>query len=102
MNIKTSTHKSIRGWQSESIITLSDKHEIHVTTMKRHSGAIATTARRVQVDRGATSFIMFTDFSKCYTSSQGRCTERFVQNQHNNIIGDAEQIRNDCNEWYSK
>lgn len=102
MNINTKTYKGIRGWTSESIIVLSEKHEVHITTMKRHSGAVATTATRKKIENGFASHVVFQDFSKCYTSVYARCTEKLVQSQHAAIVANANLIKRDCNEWYER
>lgn len=96
----TQTSKTHYGWQSESTVDIGNGRALQILTMKRHSGAIVTSATCVKPERGGYSFMMGSDFNKSYKSTKNRCTEKNVVEQHNAVVADVDQIKADCEAFY--
>jgi RNA:NAD 2'-phosphotransferase (TPT1/KptA family) len=100
--MKTSTYKcTIRSsWVSETDIPLTENTKIVVRTSKTHSGALVTQATRYKIDGDMMSYEPFSDFSKRYSITQNRCTQKNILTQHESVLANIDQIKADCARVY--
>lgn len=89
MEIETTTTKNMRdGWMSESVIPMNvtteeGEMQVRVTTMKRYSGHLGTTATVVYQKADSFSFMAFQDFSKTISSVKlARVTAAVCESNH--------------------
>lgn len=100
--MKTSIYKCPfhKSWVAETSVSFTENTIIIVRTSKTHSGALVTQATRYVVDGNIISYVAFSDFSKRYSISNLRCTEKNITNQHQSVISDIEKIKFDCSQFY--
>lgn len=94
--------KSCYGtWMAESFLPFKENKKICVTTMKRSSGNIATTAKvGIQEDYFFT-FSPFTDFNQTLIQSSERCTKPAIERQHTAALAMLDSIRNQALNHYN-
>ena len=102
--MKTSTYKCPfnKSWVTETSIPLTENTTIVVRTSKSYSGVLFTTATRYIIDGQTKTHMPFSDFSKRYSATALRCTEKNVTSQHQSVISDIDAIKADCAKFYSK
>jgi hypothetical protein len=88
--MKTSIRKNYRGnWEAETHIDMPelgvDKF-LDITTTKRYSGNLVTTASVHTRDGYFVTHMMYQDFNTNYLTSGDRCTEKNVRKQHDLAI----------------
>jgi hypothetical protein len=86
--------KSCYGtWMAESFLPFKENQKICVTTMKRSSGNITTTAKVGIQEDYFFVFSPFTDFNQTLISSSERCTKPAVEQQHIAALAMLDSIR---------
>jgi hypothetical protein len=96
------TVKSSVGWVAETKIDRVDGTQLRIITRKSASGTIYTFASRFVVESGMATHVPFLDFSKVYMTSTGKCTEKKVATQQYQVLQRLDEIKADCNTFYSK
>lgn len=102
--MKTTTYKCPfhKSWVAETSIPFAENTTIVVRTSKSYSGVLFTTAIRYTIDGQTRTYMPFSDFSKRYSATTLRCTEKNVTSQHQSVISDIDTIKSDCAKFYSK
>ena len=76
-------YKCIYGWKAESQVELGNDRVLSITTMKRSSGALVTTASVGKREGMFISHMMFQDFNTSVeTSTPKKVTQKAVETQH--------------------
>ena len=71
------------GWACETIEPMEGGKNLRITTMKRYSGRLCTTARAEKIEpSGMSTFQPFKDFSRTLIETDTRATARAVEAQH--------------------
>jgi hypothetical protein len=92
--MKTIIRKSAYGtWMAETTLPLADSLHICLTTMKRSSGNITTTATVGKQNGRLFIYEPFKDFNQSLISSSERCTKPAVERQHTAAIAMLDSIR---------
>ena len=82
--MKTQTFKSMRGWQSVTVVQapeIGPKRIIEILTMKRSSGRLVTTAQVQTIEAGLLLYRTFSDFNEFLAANKTRATEKTVAAQ---------------------
>lgn len=80
------------GWTVVSYLEFRGDLRIKLTTMKRHSGKLVTTASAMRQDGAFESHMMYADFSQNVISETVRVTEKAALDQHNRVIAMRDEI----------
>ncbi len=102
MNTKIS--KGIHGWTAETRVPLDEGYALHILTMKRHNGAVVTTAQRVKLECYGFSYVAFQDFNMRVPTDLkvGRATEKAIADQHQRALAKLGEIKAACDAHYAK
>ena len=100
--MKTAYFKGYHGNQAESGVELPDNRFLKITTMKRSSGNLATTATVGKSSGNSFSFVVFQDFNKTLANEKIRVTEKAVKNQHDKVLENLDDLKAEIAEYYSK
>lgn len=100
--MNTRTRKTHHGYMTETNIPLSDSMQLSLTTMKRSSGNLTTTAVVMIRDGQFFSHRMFHDYNKTLlTSRVARCTPKALETQHAQALQNLDVIRETVNHHYA-
>jgi len=100
--MKTRTRKTPSGYMTETNILLSDSMQLSLTTMKRSSGNLTTTAVVTIREGQFFSHRMFHDYSKTLLSSRvARCTPKALETQHAQALQNLDVIKDTVNHHYA-
>lgn len=80
------------GWTVVSYLEFRGDLRIKLTTMKRHSGKLVTTASAMKNDGAFESHMMYADFSQNVISETVRVTEKAALAQHNAALAVRDEI----------
>lgn len=80
------------GWTVTTYIDFRGDLRIKLTTMKRHSGKLVTTASAMRQDGAFESHMVFADFSQNVISETVRVTEKAAVAQHNAALAKRDEI----------
>ena len=80
-------------WMAETTLPLANDLHICLTTMKRSSGNITTTATVGKQNGRLFIYEPFKDFNQSLISSSERCTKQAVERQHTAAIAMLDSIR---------
>lgn len=95
--------KNMHGeWQCESEVALPDNRIMRINTSKRSSGQLATTATVGRMDGAFFTFMMFQDFNRTLRSAKVRCTQRVVEEMHDDVLNDIDTVKAAVEEFYAK
>jgi len=101
--MKTKIVKSCYGtWMAETQTKLTDELHFNITTMKRHSGNITTTAQVGKKDGFFFIYEPFKDFSVTLICSSTRCTKLAVERQHSEALGMLEGVQAQALDHYNR
>lgn len=100
--MNTSYFKGYYGHQAETGMDLPDNRFLKITTMKRSSGNLATTATVGKSSGNSFSFVVFQDFTKTLVNEKVRVTEKAVKNQHDKVLENLDALKAEIAEYYSK
>ena len=100
--MKTAYFKGYYGHQAETGMDLPDNRFLKITTMKRSSGNLVTTATVGKSSGNSFSFVMFEDFNKTLLHEKVRVTEKAVKNQHDKALENLDALKAEIAEYYSK
>ena len=100
--MKTAYFKGYYGQQAETGLDLPDNRFLKITTMKRASGNLATTASVGKSNGDSFSFVVFQDFNKTLASEKVRVTEKAVKTQHDKVLENLDALKAEIAEFYSK
>lgn len=97
---------SIKGWQAESRLKLSDGRELEITTHKGLcSGTLDSSATVFHIDGNSRihsfAFGARGDFRKTLFASKERCTEKSVRLQHTQAVAQIEDLLAEIEAHYS-
>jgi len=100
--MNTRTRKTPHGYITETNIPLSDSMQLSLTTMKRSSGNVTTTAV-VSIREGQFfSHRVFHDYNKTLlTSRVARCTPKALETQHAQALQALDAIKDTVNHHYA-
>jgi hypothetical protein len=101
MKKTTVTRKDYHGaWASKTQIELPDDHVLEISTSKKSSGVLSTTATVHKVEGSFMSHRMFQDYSKQLVAERVRVTEKAVVAQHNRAMEQLDSILVEVNAQY--
>jgi len=100
--MKTAYFKGYYGQQAETGLDLPDNRFLKITTMKRASGNLATTACVGKSSGDSFSFVVFQDFNKTLANEKVRVTEKAVKTQHDKVLENLDALKAEIAEFYSK
>ena len=100
--MNTRTRKTPQGYMTETNIPLSDSMQLSLTTMKRSSGNLTTTAVVTIREGQFFTHRVFTDYSKTLlTSRVARCTPKALETQHAQALQSLDVIRDTIDHHYA-
>jgi len=100
--MQTRTRKTPHGYITETNIPLSDSMQLSLTTMKRASGNLTTTAVVTIREGQFFSHRMFHDYNKTLlTSRVARCTPKALETQHAQALENLDVIRETVDHHYA-
>ena len=100
--MNTRTRKTPHGYMTETNIPLSDSMQLSLTTMKRSSGNLTTTAVVTIREGQFFTHRMFHDYSKTLLSSRvARCTTKALETQHAQALQNLDVIRDTIDHHYA-
>ena len=100
--MNTRTRKTHHGYMTETNILLSDSMQLSLTTMKRSSGNMTTTAVVTIREGQFFSHRMFHDYNKTLlTSRVARCTPKALETQHAQALQSLDVIRDTIDHHYA-
>ena len=100
--MQTRTRKTPHGYMTETNIPLSDSMQLSLTTMKRASGNLTTTAVVMIREGHFFSHRMFHDYNKTLlTSRVARCTPKALETQHAQALQNLDVIKDTVNHHYA-
>jgi hypothetical protein len=100
--MNTRTRKTPQGYMTETNIPLSDSMQLSLTTMKRASGNLTTTAVVTIREGQFFSHRMFYDYNKTLlTSRVARCTPKALETQHAQALQSLDVIRDTIDHHYA-
>jgi hypothetical protein len=100
--MNTRTRKTHHGYMTETNIPLSDSMQLSLTTMKRASGNMTTTAVVTIREGQFFTHRVFTDYSKTLlTSRVARCTPKALETQHAQALQSLDVIRDTIDHHYA-
>ena len=100
--MNTRTRKTHQGYMTETNIPLSDSMQLSLTTMKRSSGQLTTTAVVTIREGQFFTHRMFHDYSKTLLSSRvARCTTKALETQHAQVLQNLDVIRETIDHHYA-
>lgn len=99
--------KNMRGnWEAKTTIDLKivegKKHILELYTSKNSGGVLYTSASVSKVENGFVSYILYQDFYKIINRSKERCTQKAVENLHNEAKEKIEEIKKEAVAFYKK
>jgi len=94
------------GWEARNLIPapeLGAGKYIMFLTMKRYSGAFASTAQVVSLENGCPTFSMFGDYRKgVIVKMNARATQKAVNEQQAAAVAMLPQVLEDAKAFYAK
>jgi len=100
--MQTRTRKTPHGYMTETNIPLSDSMQLSLTTMKRSSGNVTTTAVVTIREGQFFTHRVFHDYNKTLLSSRvARCTPKILETQHAQALEALDAIRDTVNHHYA-
>jgi hypothetical protein len=100
--MQTRTRKTPHGYMTETNIPLSDSMQLSLTTMKRSSGQLTTTAVVAIRDGQFFAHRVFHDYNKTLLSSRvARCTPKALEAQHAQALQALDAIKDTINHHYA-
>lgn len=102
---ETRIRKGVYGWCAETEIKmpeLGDNRVLDITTMKRSSGALVTTATVNIRDGMWVTHRVFEDFQTTLDQSRVRCTEAAVRAQHERALARLSEVKGRACIHYSR
>jgi single stranded DNA-binding protein len=89
----TSIRKGYYGWTGESIVTNVNGYDWSITTMKRSSGKITSSAQAGKKTPNGFNFAMFTDPRKELGFHVGNATEKSIKEAHYKALALFDQLK---------
>ena len=89
---KTFIAKGRDGWKAQSTIDLGNGRQLQISTSKTYSGALVSSALVGKVEGGFFSFMMYQDFQKRIIARKVRVTDKAVEAQHAEALGQLSEI----------
>lgn len=74
------------AWVMKTQVELMDNYVLEISTSKRSSGVLSTTANVHKIEGGFMTHRMFQDYSKHLVSEKVRVTEKAVRAQHEQAL----------------
>jgi hypothetical protein len=100
--MQTRTRKTSHGYMTETNIPLSDSMQLSLTTMKRSSGNITTTAVVTIREGQFFTHRVFHDYNKTLlTSRVARCTPKILESQHEQALQSLDAIKDTIDHHYA-
>jgi hypothetical protein len=100
--MQTRTRKTPHGYITETHIPLSDSMQLSLTTMKRSTGNLTTTAVVTIREGMFFSHRVFHDYNKTLlTSRVARCTPKALEAQHAQALQSLDVIKDTINHHYA-
>lgn len=104
MPYTTHTYKNAHGgWESQTVIMLSDTHQFSVLTSRRYNGHVTTTASvgHVSADGCSVTYALFEDYMKTlHAQKYPRVTAKVIEAQHAAIMQDIDNWVNEARAQY--
>jgi len=93
--------KSAFGWTADTLVQIDDEVRLCITTMKRSSGMVTTTATCSRKEGEMYYFTVCKDYRMTWAVSPAKATQKAITIQHELIVSQIEKIKYQCVVFYT-
>jgi len=89
------------GWTADTVVSIDDEIRVCITTMKRSSGMVTTTATCSRKEGEMYYFTVCKDYRMTWAVSPAKATQKAITTQHESVVAQIEKIIAECVVFYA-